>query len=729
MLKRFVVLAGVLFTLTVLLFWLYLSTPQKFLSLDNRLRDFLFLMRGSIPVTQQVVIVDIDEKSLQKYGQWPWSRNIVASLIEQLRDDGAGIIGMDMVFAEADKSATFFKKEANESCPDSYDKLLAKSIQTSPVIGGYFFSFDFKTKKAASIPAVFIEKGLSDKHYIPEPIGARLNIDCIQESFYSSGFFNTLPDHGGMIRRIPMLMRYHDMLYPSLTLEMIRIYKNVQRVIVQNSKTGVDAIVLEDLVIPTDRYARANINFRGASKSFLYISASDIIEKKVDNSLVRGKFVLIGTSAVGLSDLKPTPFDSVMPGVEIHANMIDTILAEDIISVPANIELIDLMIIFLTVIISAFIFYFINGWLVIPSMIFLIYGFYKLFFILHFENAMIVNMLMPFIALITTMLVTLLLRYLFTSQQNEQLQKAFAQKVSPAVMRDILTNKTENLLKPKEKSVTVLFSDIRSFTTISETIENPEDLIMLLNQYLTPMVEIIVEHYGTIDKFIGDAVMAYWNAPTDVANHADEAVQSAIQQLKVLKEINQKIQKNNSRQYKDVKNAINSKIDDSKAQYDMMINIGIGINTGEVTIGEMGSYGRSDYTIIGDNVNLASRLEGLCKTYGVLLIISETTKVALSGTYAIRELDWVRVKGKNKAVTIYEVLIEPISQEELKKYCDALQLYRESKFTQAKTAFKFLADTSSRYSYKLYRMYEKRCEYLLENEVSNFDGVYNFTTK
>jgi len=622
-----------------------------------------------------------------------------------------------------------FKKDANQSCPDNYDKLLAQSIKTSPVIGGYFFSFDFKTKNAASIPAVFIEKGLSEKHYIPEPTGARLNIDCIQESFYSSGFFNTLPDHGGMIRRIPMLMRYHDMLYPSLTLEMIRIYKNVQRVMVQNSKTGVDAIELDDLVIPTDRYARANINFRGGSKSFSYISASDIIEKKVDNSLVRGKFVLIGTSAVGLSDLKPTPFDSVMPGVEIHANMIDTILAGDTISVPANIELIDLMIIFFTVLISALIFYFINGWLVIPSMVLLIYGFYKLFFILHFENAMIVNMLMPFIALITTMLVSLLLRYLFTSQQNEQLQKAFAQKVSPAVLRDILTNKTENLLKPKEKSVTVLFSDIRSFTTISETIESPEDLILLLNEYLTPMVDIIVEHHGTIDKFIGDAVMAYWNAPTDVANHADEAVQSAIQQLKVLKEINRKIEEHNSKQYSEVKNAINSKTEDYKAQYDMMINIGIGINTGEVTIGEMGSYGRSDYTIIGDNVNLASRLEGLCKTYGVLLIISETTKEALRGTYVMRELDWVRVKGKSKAVTIYEVLIESISQDELKKYSDALQLYRESKFTQAKIAFKFLADTSSSYSYKLYRMYEKRCDYLLENEVSNFDGVYNFTTK
>ena len=719
----------VLFILIIMLGWLYLATPQKFLSLDNRFRDFLFLMRGSIPVTKKVVIVDIDEKSLQDYGQWPWSRNIVASLITQLRNDGAGIIGLDIVFAEADKSAKPFAKDSNESCPDLYDKVLASAVKTSPVIGGYFFSFDFNTEKAASIPAVFIEKGLNKGRYIPEPIGARLNIACLQEVFYSSGFFNTIPDNGGMIRRIPLLMRYHNMLYPSLALEMIRIYSNEQRVTIQNSETGVDSIVLGDLVIPTDRYARMNINFRGPSNSFRYISASDILQKKIDPSLIQGKFVLIGTSAVGLSDLKPTPYDSVMPGVEIHANMIDTVLAGDMISTPHNGELIDLGIIVLTVLFSALIFYLLNAWLIIPAMIFLLYGFYKLFFILLFEKGIIVNILMPFIALVTTMLITLLLRYLFTSQQKEQLQKAFAQKVSPAVMKDILTNKTQNLLEPKEKSVTIFFSDIRSFTTISETIGNPEELILLLNKYLTPMVDIVVKHHGTIDKFIGDAVMAYWNAPTDVDNHADEAVQSAIEQLIMLKEINRKIEKHQENQYYVVKKAINEKTVDHKAHYDMMINIGIGINTGVVTIGEMGSYGRSDYTIIGDNVNLASRLEGLCKTYGVLLIISETTKAALVRTYPIRELDWVRVKGKSKPVTIYEILIEVILQEELEKYNYALELYRNSKFNQAREVFKSLADDSDRYSYKLYRMYQKRCEHLIEEKVSNFDGIFNFTTK
>ena len=729
MLRRLGTLLGALFSLILLLGWLYLTTPQKFLSLDNRLRDFLFLARGPIPVTGNVVIVDIDEKSLQRYGQWPWSRNVVASLITQLRDDGAGIIGLDIVFAEADKSVEPFTAESQEICPDPYDKLLAQAIRTSPVIGGYFFSFDFQTSKAASIPAIFVEKGLSERHYIPEPVGARLNIDCLQEAFYSSGFFNTIPDHGGMIRRIPLLMRYHDMLYPSLAMEMLRIYNSASKVTVHNSETGVDAVTLGNVTIPTDRYARMAINFRGPSKHFRYISAVDVLEQKIDPSLVQGKFVLIGTSAVGLADLKPTPFDTVMPGVEIHASMIDAVLAGDMIATPHDIELIDLTMIALTVLVSASLFYWLEGWMILPAMGLFLYGFYRFFYYLLFEKGMIVNILMPLTAFALTVLLTLLLRYLFMSRQKEQLQKAFAQKVSPAVMDDILTNQTQNLLEPKEKRVTVFFSDIRSFTTISETIGNPEEVIRLLNEYLTPMVDIIVRHYGTIDKFIGDAVMAYWNAPTDVNNHADQAVQSAIEQLLELKKINRELASSRKEQYTLVKEAINKKTTDTKAYYEMMLNIGIGINTGVVTIGEMGSSGRSDYTVIGDNVNLASRLEGLCKTYGVLLIISETTKEALTGHYHIRELDWVRVKGKSKPVTIYEVLIEALPEAELESYHRALTLYREAAFEEARELFEALAESTGQYSYKLYRMYQKRCEHLIKEQIHEFDGIFNFMTK
>ncbi len=704
--KRFFILTSVLFLLTLSLGWTYLVIPQNFLSLDNRLRDFLFILRGPIPTTENVVIVDIDERSLKKYGQWPWSRHIIASLLAQLRDDGAGIIGLDIVFAEADNSMSSITVEDFGECANSHDASLAAAIRETPVIGGYFFSFDFNTTQAPSIPAIFIEKGLTSTHYIPEPNGARLNIDCLQNAFYSSGFFNTTPDLGGMIRHVPLVMRYHDILYPSLALEMIRIYTDSRKVTVLNSQIGTEAIELNHLRIPTDRYARIGVNFRGPGHHFHYISALDIIEKRAKQKEIEGKFVLIGTSALGLSDLKATSFDNVMPGVEIHANMIDMILSDDFITIPYHAELINLSLIAMTVFTAVFGFYLLNSWLILPMLLLYLYSMYRFYNYMLFDQGYILNILFPMIALLSTMIITLLLRFVFTSQDKRHIQQAFSKKVSPAVMHDIMTNETQKLLKPREKNVTVFFSDIRSFTTISETIANPTRLIRFLNEYMTPMVEIIIQHKGTIDKFIGDAIMAYWNAPTNVENHADHAVQSALEQLEKLKKLNK----------------------DIKQQYDTIINIGIGIHTGIVTIGEMGSFGRSDYTIIGDNVNLASRLESLCKVYGVSLIISEQTKNALYESYLIRELDWVKVKGKTESVVIFEVLavdtMTSAQEKEFKNYYEALSLYRDGKFDEAEVIFSTLAHV-----HLLYRMYQERCIYLMKENISDFDGIFTFNTK
>ena len=706
--KRFIILSVMLFSLTFSLSWAYLTIPQHFLSLDNRLRDFLFIMRGSINTTGDVIIVDIDEQSIRHYGQWPWSRHIVASLVDELRDGGAGIIGFDIIFAESDSSAPKLKTPSANGCSNLYDQALASAIETSPVIGGYFFSYDFNTTEEPSIPAVFIEKGLTKERYIPELNGVRLNIDCLQNAMYSSGFFNTMPDSSGAIRHVPMLMRYHDILYPSLSLEMIRILTDTSKVILYNSSTGAEYISLNALTIPTDRHARISVNFRGPGHHFHYISALDIIEKKVDPKEFEGKFVLIGTSAVGLSDLKATPFDNVMPGVEIHANVIDSILANDLIAKPNDAELINLGIILGTVIIASIGLYLFSSWMILPLLMIYLYGMYYFFDLFLFEKGMILNLLFPLIALVLTTIIILLMRFAFTARQKQLLQHAFSQKVSPAVMNDIMMNETHKLLKPREKNVTIFFSDIRSFTSISEAIANPTRTIQLLNTYMTPMVDIIINHKGTVDKFIGDAIMAYWNAPTDIKNHADLAVQTALEQLEKLEELNHEI----------------------KVEYDTLIRIGIGIHTGVVTIGEMGSLGRSDYTIIGDNVNLGSRLEGLCKTYGVTLIISEETKKMLTQPYVMRELDMVKVKGKNRSITIYQVLssgkITAEQEREFEHYYRALDLYRKAKFEEAESHFIALMQV---YPQTLYEMYQQRCRFLIDEAISDFNGVFTFTTK
>ena len=279
-------------------------------------------------------------------------------------------------------------------------------------------------------------------------------------------------------------------------------------------------------------------------------------------------------------------------------------------------------------------FLFLNAINALVFLIILIGVYLYLNFYLMFHYGYIVNIVLPTSLSILLSIILSGINYFFESKKTKELKKAFAKKVSPDVMNELLKSGTEEILAPKEKEITIFFSDVRSFTTISEKLGDPKKLIELLNIYMTPMVEMITSHKGTIDKFIGDAIMAYWNAPNDVENHADEAVSSAIDQLIKLKEINKILRK----------------------KFDLEINIGMGINSGVSTIGEMGSAGRADYTVIGDNVNLASRLEGLNKPYKTHIIISEFTKNLLKNSYAIRELDLVRVKGKKKAVAIFEVL-------------------------------------------------------------------------
>ena len=697
-------------TLIVMLSSTYLFLPQAFFSLDNRLRDFFFILRGPVIPSSDIIIIDIDEKSLQKQGQWPWSRNKVAQLIQNLNEAEAGIIGLDIVFSEADRSSPISiadKLQCEQGDLEDYDKTLAEVIATSPTIGGYFFSFGKSVhKQTPLVPAVFIEKGGSTQAYVIEPSQLVLNIPLIQDAFYSSGFFNNTPDEGGMIRRVPLLMRYDGALYPSIALEMVRIYTGADRVVVNNSITGVESIEMGKLTIPTDRFARLIVNYKDEGGSYTYLSATDILTDNFKHEDVAGKFVLVGTSAIGLADLRATPFDTVMPGVEVHASVIDNLLNQDFISPPEHTVLIELSMIIATVLIVMVLLSFSNIWFIVPLFITLLYGTYLFFMELLFVQGIVLNILFPLAALVFSFMSTLLIEYLFNLRQKQLVMAVFAKKVSPTVMNDLIQNSSEHLLTPRNREVTVFFSDIRSFTSISEKLGNPAHVIAMLNTYMTPMVETITKHQGTIDKFIGDAVMAYWNAPIDVEGHADKAVASALQQLKQLKKLNQTL----------------------KQQFDVEITIGIGIHTGEVTIGEMGSLGRSDYTIIGDNVNLASRLEGLTKVYGVAIIISAQTKYQLIQPCQTRSLDIVKVKGREEAVEIFEVMEQSryISDDEMHRYEIALAFYRAKKIKEALVAFEWLQQN---FASPLYKLYIKRCQRAIDSGIENFEAVTTMQTK
>jgi len=699
--------------ISIFLSALYIFSPGILRSFDDRMRDAYFLYRGEMPNGGSVVIVDIDEASLRALGHWPWSRDKLSKIIENLTSAGVAVIGIDAVFAEEDRtSPSLIAKKLNlkENLQD-YDLQFANTLANSPVILGYGFDLvdEDGDKRAPKIPAILIEKNKKEDFAI-KALGATLNIEPIQNAGYSSGFFNVIPDSSGMIRSVPLVISFDDVLYPSLALEIARVVSGEKKIFINYDELGIENISIGQTVIPTDAIGRITVNYRGGFKNFKYLSAKDIYDGEFNADEVEGKIVLIGTSAIGLYDLRTTPFDSAFAGVEVHANAIDNILSGDFIYKPSYDDGVTVIL----VVFSSFLIVF-----SVTSMNF--YGKILTFFAASFlyvwgsyyalfHEGIILNILFPLAAISLAFVTTLAFDYFYSIKSERAIRAKFASKVSKSVMDDILKNTNGNELSIKNKEVTIFFSDIRGFTSISEKL-GAKELVALLNRYMQPMSEIIIKNQGTIDKFIGDAVMAYWNAPLDIQNHADLAVKSALEQFEALKILNSQLEKENLPQ----------------------ISIGIGINTGEVIVGEMGCEIRSDYTVIGDAINLGSRLESLCKFYGSNLNISNFTKERLKEKYIFRFLDLVRVKGKNEPVEIWRVLGYGEAQSELKKeleiYDKAIALYKKAKFLEALEIFKELEIKANKQDKKIYEIYIARCEQFIKTPPSDFDGVFDHATK
>ena len=715
--KKFSIYFVLSLSLSIFLSAIYIFFPSLPDSLDNRLRDYLFTIRGELPHNQNVVIVDIDETSIKSLGQWPWSRDKLAKILENLTLANVGIVGLDIVFAEEDRTSPhkilqdlkIYKKDV-----PNYDLEFANVVENSPVILGYQFDLvkkDNTNAKVPQIPAIFIEKDKpQDKSYLIEAYNTILNIPQIQDKAYSSGFFNNIPDDTGIIRSVPLIISYDDTIYPSLALEVIRVINDTQKVVVQYDENGISNIVLDDISIPTDRYGRMLINFRGPERSFKYISAIDIYNNSFDKSEIDGKIVLIGTSAAGLFDLRATPFDSIFPGVEVHANIIDNILMQDFIYKASWLDGANILIIFVLSIIVVMLTTYTTFWA--NPIIFLSFSISYLFLVynLLFDYGIVLNILFPIATVLIASIMTTLFDYFYNIKKEEAIKAKFASKVSKNVMDDILKNIDKNEFSAKSKEVTIFFSDIRGFTNISEKLDAKE-LISFLNRYMQPMSEIIIKYQGTIDKFIGDAIMAYWNAPIDIKNHCDLALKASLEQLEVLEKLNVELQKENLPK----------------------IDIGIGLNTGTVIVGEMGSSLRSDYTVIGDTINLGSRVESLCKYYDSKLNISNFTKDKLQEEYIFRFLDLVKVKGKNEPVEIWQVLGSGEAKESLKEELDlyhkAIEFYKNSDFINALEIFESLENNENKTNKNIYKIYITRCKEFIKTPPKNFDGVYEHTTK
>lgn len=667
--------------------------PALLETMDNRIMDMMFKIRGPQPVSQDIIIVDIDEKSLNALGQWPWSRNILADLTNRLYANQARAIGFDIVFAEQDRTspAYYFKhledsiirKIPTDILADvlkndrfDYDSIFGQVLSLGPTVLGYAFQLKddgLKTKAQTPFPSGTISlkpenQKFSNTLLIPA-YRAIPNYPAVAMA-QSEGFINMGTDESGTTRQVPLFMTLDDIPYPSLALEIFRIGMGISHVTlhasdnIQTPKALILGIQMNDRFIPTDGFGEIFINYRGPAYSYAYISAVDVLEES-SLPILKDKFVLIGTSSTGLFDLKATPFSTAVPGIEIQANIIDNLLRSD--SFEYDI---------LTEIGLSYTFIIVGGFLLalilsilgpvaggISALVFFSAGItwnYYYFFL----NCRHVGITYPILTWVILLLMISIFNAFREGKTKKFIQKAFSHYVAPDVVSRLLKNPKGLSLTGEEKELTVLFCDIRGFTTISEKM-NSRDLGNFMNHYLSAMSRIIMGNKGTVDKFIGDAIMAFWGAPHSEPGHALKAVSTALKLVSELKSLQDAYQKMNLPE----------------------ISVGIGINTGIMSVGNFGSKERFDYTVMGDNVNLASRLEGANRNYGTSILISTATRDQIKDAVFCRYIDKVQVKGREEPVDLYEPLVEGCPPEELYKevklFENGISAYQSMDFERA----------------------------------------------
>ncbi|MFA7243669.1 MAG: adenylate/guanylate cyclase domain-containing protein [Sulfuricellaceae bacterium] len=695
---------------------------------DARLRFFMPNTQGS-----RIVIVDIDEKSLAEEGRWPWGRDRLGVLLDKLFErHHVALVGFDVVFAEKDESSGLKVLEqlgqgALKSIPQfhtvmeklrpqlDHDRLFAEKLKNRPVILGYYFTNDNRISGKLPPPALAADAFTGKRAAFIKASGYGANLPELQQNARNSGHINPQPDADGVNRRVPMLVEFQGAYYEALSLAMMRVLLGDSRVAaVFENTAGKQGDTLEwlkvaNLMIPVDENACAYVPYRGPQGSFRNIPASDILHDRIAPSELHGAIVLVGATAPGLMDLRSTPVGTAYPGVEIHASLIEGMLDNAIMQKPGytlGAEIAILLLLGLTLAVALPLLSPLKGLL-------LSLGAICVTLWLNFAAWQSAHLILPLAAtlLMIVALFVLDMSYGFfvEARAKRRITGLFGQYVPPELVDEMSENPENFTMEGESREMTVLFSDVRGFTNISEGL-SPKELSRLMNAYMTPMTRIIHQHRGTIDKYIGDAIMAFWCAPLRDSDHARNAVLAALEMQAAVAALQPQF---SARGWPEVR-------------------IGIGLSTGVMSVGNMGSEFRMAYTVMGDAVNLGSRLESITKQYGVGIIISETTRRAVPDMLC-RELDRVRVKGKDEAVAIYEPLgleqqVEQAVKNELRLFEEALRLYRAQNWEQAERQLLNLQKTAP--DCVLYRLYlERIAHFRAEPPELDWDGVSVLNTK
>ncbi|HEY8337774.1 MAG TPA: adenylate/guanylate cyclase domain-containing protein [Tardiphaga sp.] len=619
---------------------------------ELRLRTFdtYQVISPRVKTARPVVIVDIDEKSLAKYGQFPWPRTRIADLVTNLTRLKAVVIAFDIAFPEPDRTNPAIAADAIAGLDDatraklralpSNDRVFADAVQRSRVVLG---------ESGLPTPVAELDKsrpatGLAMLGGDPQPFlvsfpGLLRNVPELEIAAAGRGLFSIRNERDGIVRRVPMLMQAQGVPMPSLTFEMLRVATGTDTIFIKSDRAGIKSIAVKGFEIPTDRNGQLWVHF-AKSDPGIYVSAADVLDGTVSPDRIAGKLVLIGTSSVGLLDTKTTPIDPVLPGVEIHAQVLESALTRNVLSQPnyaIGAELCTALLLGILVIWLAPMFGPVTliavGALIAALLVGTSWYFYT-------QHRLLLDFTYPLLSTTLIYLTLVFSNFVREQRQRRRIRSAFSQYLSPALVEQLAQSPEKLVLGGEEREMTIMFSDVRGFTAISESYKHdPHGLTTLMNRFLTPLTNAILDRKGTIDKYMGDAIMAFWNAPLDDTEHQINACDAALDMLERIDALNRE-----------------REIEAQQGGHIYIpMHVGIGLNTGTCVVGNMGSDLRFDYSVLGDSVNLASRLEGQSKEYGFPIIVGSKTALAAKDRFAILELDFIMVKGKKEPEVIYAI--------------------------------------------------------------------------
>lgn len=706
----------------------------------SRLRDFAFDSYQRIqPRTYNpetpVRIVDIDEAALQEYGQWPWPRTIVARLVDKLTEKGAVVVAFDAVFAEPDRSSisrmvrdlvAFTDPETVQklaAAVQDNDKVLADAMAQSRVVTGFGFDVKGTGKPPRTFHGVAFA-GDQPSQFLPQQGGTVKSIDILEAAAKGNGSVNTDVD-SIVIRRVPMMFRVagYEGLFPSLSIEALRVAQEASTYLIKSSgasgemsfgeKTGIVAIRTGNLEVPTDARGRLIVYDTG-HKEERFISARAVLNDEVPAEKIEGNVFFVGTSAIGLKDLRNTPVQDAVPGVELHAQLAEQMLEQKFLARPdyadgaefLYLAIIGLLLVVLLPRLSA-------GKMAVVATVFIGVGL-AVPWIAYSNYQLLFDPIYPPVTFAAIYVGGTALAFMRTERERAEIRGAFGMYLSPDLVEQLARNPSLLQLGGEQREITVMFTDVRGFTTISEQFD-PHGLTRFMNRFLTPMTDLILGLKGTIDKYMGDAIMAFWNAPLPVERHAARACDAALAMQARLAELNEEWKAEA----------------EAEGRKHISVNIGVGLNTGPASVGNFGSTQRFTYSCLGDDVNLASRLEGQCKTYGVGIIIGRKTREEVED-YATLEIDLITVKGKTEPERVFALLGGPaVSQTPSYRALQGcqdefLRLYRSGAFAEALEmigACQAAAETAGwRQTY--YGMMRGRLDALIDDSPVDWKGVY-----